>query len=284
MQSSPTISLILLRLTGRLNLQAEHITVLLLFCAIYRAFVACLFSRHFGDSSQDSEDEGGVVAPFSITGVLNEDPAESASVDVMHLPAHRRCATHTLNLIAAVDVETGCSDRFYCSIASAAFAKRKSVWNKQGQSVLAAESIKEKLGRYFPVPNTTRWNSLYDTMRFIDDTPKFKIDAVCDVLSLPRLQRNDTVFIAEYCQVCLRCLFSIIRVNNPLHLISFYPTMKGVARTLDILQGEKYMFMGALLPTLQSLLRHLHSMPELMFCGPLVKALKLAVKTRRVLF
>lgn len=179
------MALILLRLSGRLNLQAEHITVLLLFCAIYRAFVACLFSRHFGDSSQDSEDEGGVVAPFSITKVLNEDPAESASMDVIHLPAHRRYAAHPLNLIATVDVEKGCSDRFYCSIASAAFAKLKSISNKQAQSVLAAESIKEELGKYFPVPNTTRWNSLYDAMRFINDTPKFKIDAVCDILSLP---------------------------------------------------------------------------------------------------
>lgn len=56
--------------------------------------------------------------------------------------------------------------------------------------------------------------------------------------------------------------------------------MYGVAKALDILQGEQYMYMGVLQPTLQSLLRYQRSLPPLKYCSALASALEAAVTKR----
>lgn len=58
--------------------------------------------------------------------------------------------------------------------------------------------------------------------------------------------------------------------------------MKGVANALDILEGDQYLFMGALLATLVALMRQIHSLFVFKFCGSLVDTLKIAVITRSV--
>ncbi|KAL1469770.1 hypothetical protein MTO96_024856 [Rhipicephalus appendiculatus] len=58
------------------------------------------------------------------------------------------------------------------------------------------------------------------------------------------------------------------------------PAMYAVAKALHILQGEQYMYMGVLQPTLHSLLRYQRSLPPLKYCTPLASSLQDAVKKR----
>ncbi|KAL3185435.1 hypothetical protein MRX96_005459 [Rhipicephalus microplus] len=81
--------------------------------------------------------------------------------------------------------------------------------------------------------------------------------ATFDAFSLPRLQHEESMFIDEYCKA-----------------------MNAVAKRLNILQGEQYMYMGVLQPTLQSLLRYQRSLPPLKYCTPLASSLQDAVKKR----
>ncbi|KAL3215774.1 hypothetical protein MRX96_051273 [Rhipicephalus microplus] len=83
------------------------------------------------------------------------------------------------------------------------------------------------------------------------------MDATLDALSLPRLQHEESMFIDEYSKA-----------------------MYAVAKALDILQREQYMYMGVLQPTLQSLLRYQRSLPPLKYCTPLASSLQDAVKKR----
>lgn len=204
--------------------------------------------RVFGETAEHEKD----IVANSITEVL--DSGSNNPSQEIHLPRHRRCAAHTLNLVASVDAENACNSVAYSEKARTVFGKLKTVWKKQSQSVQAAEAIKTALGRQLPVPNATRWNSLFAAVKFINEVPKGRVDAMFDALSLPRLQQEELLFIDEYCKA-----------------------MYAVAKALDILQGEQYMYMGILQPTLHSLLRYQRSLPPLKYCTPLASALQEAV-------
>ncbi|KAH6938833.1 hypothetical protein HPB50_013318 [Hyalomma asiaticum] len=114
----------------------------------------------------------------------------------------------------------------YSEKARTVFGKLKTVWKQQSQSVQAGEAIKTALGRQLPVPNATRWNSLFAAGKFINEV------------------------------------------------------MYAVAKALDILPGEQYMYMGVLQPTPHSLLQYQRSLPPLKYCTPLASALHEAVTNR----
>ncbi|KAM7287120.1 zinc finger BED domain-containing protein 4-like [Ixodes scapularis] len=206
-------------------------------------------NRVFGEATEPEED----VIQNCITEVL--DTAPGACTSEIHLPRHQRCAAHTLNLVASADAENACNQLPYGAMAKNVFAKLKCLWRKQAQSVQAAEAIKITLGRQLPVPNATRWNSLYNAVKFLNEVSKGKLDATFERLSLPKLQNEELAFIDEYCK-----------------------TMYGVAKALDILQGEQYMYMGVLQPTLHSLLRYQGSLSQMQYCTPLSNALEAGVK------
>ncbi|XP_042147346.1 zinc finger BED domain-containing protein 4-like [Ixodes scapularis] len=208
-------------------------------------------NRVFGEATEPEED----VTQNCITEVL--DTAPGACTSEIHLPRHQRCAAHTLNLVASADAENACNQLPYGAMAKNVFAKLKCLWRKQAQSVQAAEAIKITLGRQLPVPNATRWNSLYNAVKFLNEVSKGKLDATFERLSLPKLQNEELAFIDEYCK-----------------------TMYGVAKALDILQGEQYMYMGVLQPTLHSLLRYQGSLSQMQYCTPLSNALEAGVKKR----
>ncbi|KAM7283633.1 zinc finger BED domain-containing protein 4 [Ixodes scapularis] len=150
-----------------------------------------LLISHFGEMVHEDE-EADTPTPEDLTSLLNVHPAmNKCPGKVPHVPKHRRCAAHTLNLVATEDVDKGCTMSTYCQMATAVFGKLKLIWNKHGESTRTAEVIKKKLGKYFPVPNTTHWNSPYDAMKFVDEAQKDNMEAVCDAVALPRLQKDD---------------------------------------------------------------------------------------------
>ncbi len=136
--------------------------------------------------------------------------------DDYHLPAHQRCACHSLHLVATKDAEAAVEDSSFKKISRAAFAKCQSLWNKQSRRTQASDNIKDRLGCMLVVPNVTRWNSTYNAMdrlkTCIEEKPQ-ELHDVCEKMDIPRLKPSEITFIKEYVMVsfnCLRCIESII--------------------------------------------------------------------------
>lgn len=76
---------------------------------------------------------------------------------IIALPAHHRCVSHLLNLIAVKDSEKALeNDVLYKKQYRAVFAKLTKLWNKQNQSTQVADKIKEICGVYLKTPVITR--------------------------------------------------------------------------------------------------------------------------------
>lgn len=56
--------------------------------------------------------------------------------------------------------------------------------------------------------------------------------------------------------------------------------MQPIAKGLDILQGDSYVCLGYLLPTLTAINKSLNSMTSLNYCMPLVNALNKGIEKR----
>ena len=127
--------------------------------------------------------------------------------------------------------------------------------------------IRETLGTLLITPGDTRWNSVYDAVSRINlilTTPDLeaKFDKLCDDFEIRRLQPIQKTFIAEY-----------IKVMGPL------------CQALDILQGEKAVSLGYLLPTLHIINTQLDDLlhsanNELTICEPLLLSLKTGIQQR----
>ncbi|KAJ8045972.1 Zinc finger BED domain-containing protein 4 [Holothuria leucospilota] len=225
------------------------------FCKAFRLFGG----QHVDIDTDSSEDD----IPMDFTEVASFlDQAEESEV-MYHLPHHHRCACHTLNLIASKDVEAAESDKTFKAVSRAAFGKCQAIFNKQSRSSLASDTVKEKLGRLLVVPNSTRWNSVYQALECItslEEKQEGIFDALCDTLEMPSFRQTEMTFIKEFCEV-----------------------MKPVCQALDILQGEKTASLGFLLPTITCLREKLHDKKisgNLRYCVSLVDALLAGISKR----
>ncbi len=204
---------------------------------------------------------------------INEQLNPTANVDdadvqdeeaVYKLPPHRKCACHLLNLIATKD--SGNIDGITKRTSVQTFARLTGLWNKQNRSALVAEDIRRALGCLLVTPGDTRWNSTLDAVvkiRSIINDPELetKFDKLCDNIITKHLLPAHKTFVREYVEV-----------------------MAPIACALDVLQGEKSMGLGYLLPTLTVVKTQLQQLLErptrLVICQPLVHALLDGVNTR----
>jgi len=83
--------------------------------------------------------------------------------NTMSLPSHLTCSAHTLNLIASVDTAK-IVDQIYNSISKITFKKLSSFWNLLSRSTVVSDKVFDLCSCKFPVPNLTRWNSMYDAV------------------------------------------------------------------------------------------------------------------------
>lgn len=179
------------------------------------------------DSEEDQEDE----ATFTNIGDLLLNGADDVD-DVISLPPHQRCASHTLNLISCTDVDKWLmSTPETKAIYRNATTKCAGLWNKASRSTVASEIVDNVIAKRLLVPCTTRWNSFYDALARISEIPVVKLNTISSKLQLKCISEREHQFLREYCAV-----------------------MKPLTVALDILQGEDNCFYGTLLPTLETLM------------------------------
>lgn len=225
--------------------------------------------KHFGlEDAPEFTDEQEDMEYHVLDDILNPQHVENVDDDqvLYRLPPHWKCACHALNLVAAVD-STNFDGATLKKTSVQTFAKLTAIWNKQNRSTLAAEKIRSTLGTLLPTPGDTRWNSIFDAVSKINGLlssteSAANFDKLCDDLDIKRMQGLQKTFISEYVEV-----------------------MRPVCCALDVLQGDKAVGLGYLLPTITVLKQQLEDLQHrqqnaLVLCGPLVVALKDGINKR----
>ena len=82
------------------------------------------------------------------------------------LPPQARCAAHTLNLIATVDLKA--SSHLFDPVYESTLDKLQVLWNYHSNSDKFRQEVKRAVGVKLKTPVPTRWNSLFDAVKVIN--------------------------------------------------------------------------------------------------------------------
>ena len=161
------------------------------------------------------------------TLTLEQDNMDDLTQVEYDLPAHERCAAHTMNLATSSDITKSLSSTpLSRTVYRSSFAKCYALWNRASRSTQASDDVETTLKRKLIVPTPTHWNSHYDAVVRVTENASAELDELCAKLNLHCFNEK------EYCKV-----------------------LQPFARGLDILQGEDKCFYGTLLPTLETVLK-----------------------------
>lgn len=189
------------------------------------------FKRYQPLEESDSGDDEDEVTFTDINDALHATDDNDGDV-VITLPPHKRCGSHTLNLISCTDVDKWLlSKPATKTVYRSATAKCTALWNKTSRSTLATETVDELVSKKLLVPCTTRWNSFYDALARICEISMVDLNTISSKLGLTAITEREHQFLKEYCTA-----------------------MKPLTVALDILQGEDNCFHGTLLPTMETLM------------------------------
>ncbi|XP_029669432.1 uncharacterized protein LOC115239192 [Formica exsecta] len=217
-----------------------------------------MFSQNNQTIDLDNNDNDDSDDDFVIQGITETTEGiagDSGSISEIFLPVHQRCVSHTLNLLATVDIKAaltgsvfGNSGGSYTRSHHSAFGKCSAIWNLTSRSPKAAETYVAITGKASSSPCVTRWNSTFDCLNDLITVKQF-LGSVCDALELPKFKDTDLEFLAEY----IECV-------------------KPIAKALDRLQGEKNCFYGELLSDLLQTQKKLQKLQlrHLKYCAKLV--------------
>ncbi|KAF2365032.1 Zinc finger BED-type [Trinorchestia longiramus] len=206
------------------------------------------------------EDDGSLDLEF----IAFDDMEKGSEGGYIKLPRQRRCAAHTLNLVASSDIDEKLMPEAFMKAYRSAIAKAQALWNKQETSTVFAETLFKAINRRLTVPSKTRWNSLYDSLVVLNKVLEEKKDQLHWCMNqqknMPVFVQEDIDFMSEY-----------VKVIAP------------VANALDHIQGEKQCYLGCLIPTLivtKNKLVKLMTSGNLRFCKLLVNTLLAAMERR----
>ncbi len=116
------------------------------------------------ESRDEIEDEAQDMEFVDVETMLEEAEQEG----IHHLPPHHRCAAHTINLIATKDADKALkSSATFARLSRSVFGKCQAMWNMQSRSSQFADKVDSTFKLYFVVPNSTRWNSIFNSMNRI---------------------------------------------------------------------------------------------------------------------
>jgi len=126
-----------------------------------------------------------------------------------------------------------------------------------------ANVIKTCLGIYLKTPNQTSWNCWFNSSKLLlfhfKNSPS-KFNKMCYVFKLNRFSKNDLEFSKKY-----------VAVMEPLCIC------------FDVLQGEKHIYFGFLLPSITIFLQKyddLSTKKHLIYCDSLISLIKTSVEKR----
>uniref|UniRef100_A0A8C5BHX1 BED-type domain-containing protein n=1 Tax=Gadus morhua TaxID=8049 RepID=A0A8C5BHX1_GADMO len=188
-----------------------------------------VFHKTASDSEEEDEDRSDSVTFEDLNNVLSGSDGDAN--DMISLPPHHRCASHTLNLIST-DIEKWLSSNSDTrAVYRSATAKCSALWTKASRSAVASETVEKFSRRKLLVPTSTRWNSFYEALCRITDITITDLQSLCTQLGMRCITDKEYHFVKEYCIV-----------------------VKPLAMALDILQGEDNCFYGTTLPTLEALM------------------------------
>lgn len=215
--------------------------------------------------SGDEEDTETVddIQQIDVHDLMQSQQSDDESAeDIIVLPRHQRCASHTLNLVGInAPLAAAKANAKYRSLMHLTNAKLSALWNKVN-SPQSNERIQTVLGCQIVTPVATRWNSFYDARRSLLIHSPAKLDELYVSLQLPVLKDIEIAFMKEDNDV-----FS--------HL----------AQGLDRLQGDfnPESYMGFLFPTLfqlQHTYEQLSMSSGMKYCTPLASAILADINTR----
>jgi hypothetical protein len=244
------------------------------------------FNVHVLYGDDDDDDDGNDVNNSNVEVIVNDDDSLvdetfvnfvsiDDSVDDMRahgsmvtgqkteqsdivLPTHIRCASHTLSLVGTTDANKALKNSAaFSRINHAAMGKCSALWNTCNRPK-SAEIIKEICGCDLITPCTTRWNSLYDSVKKVLEKREF-LQKLMAALKLPCFKDVELDFLDEYVQ-----------------------TLAPIAVALDRLQGDKMCYYANLLPTIFTVSNKLNSLQTVNFrhCSPLLHAVTTGFHSR----
>ncbi|XP_071519693.1 uncharacterized protein [Panulirus ornatus] len=177
-----------------------------------------------------------------------------------------RCAAHTFNLVASMDLGKGLLKHMgfvvtaFIALNKKAYGKAQALFNTQRRSPHISDTIEKALDRRLVVLGKTRWNALYDSIILFNNilaTKKTEFERFLNCMeNLSAFNDQEIVFLKEWAKV-----------------------MSHVAIALDTIHVENT-YLGTLLPTVAITIMKLRNMRKsLAIHKPLVDALVAAINT-----
>jgi len=161
--------------------------------------------RVFGINDDEDDENINEESADEIDAVMLTDILDDVTNRIV-LPPHRRCASHTLNLLASKDalksLDKTAHNTVYRKVYCSFFGKCQYLWNKTHQSTVVNDMVEEKLYKKFIRPNLTRWNSTYDSVHHIHELFESKREEFVELIDSIGLQRFTKEEI-EFCKVIL---------------------------------------------------------------------------------
>jgi hypothetical protein len=167
---------------------------------------------------------------------------------------HKRCANHTLSLVASVDSLKARENVRYKRIYDCAMAKVQGLSNAVHRSTKNVDIVQDEIGLVFLNPTYTRWSSSYAAVQRIVQVGIEKTRACQKRIGLHPLSEDDMTFLTAY-----------VTVMRPIAIAMF--------------QGEKDCFIGHEIPTIKGIENKLSKMTDKL-TAPLVNALKTGLDVR----
>jgi hypothetical protein len=215
------------------------------------------------DDSEQSDEEDNMLY-FEIGNILDARIRQEYVSNNVNptLPMHRKCTCYLLSLIAKADISK-IADPTFQKLRNSTLHKVQLLLNKQKSSSVNSDLIMQHIGQLFIQKNETRCNSEYYAIRCIARLLRKKncgMGRIFDELRLTPFTPNEEQFLKEYTRI-----------------------MRHMTDALDVLQGEKNIGLGYLLPTISVLKTKLASLQgdaSIIQCQPLITGLLDAISVR----